>query len=564
VQSKAARQRLLSRASAWLGVSLLSLASAGLSPARAADTSRAAAMADPIAGPLPSQSAASSIRALLRSGRLEARAELVELSFSPEVTGDARTLLLAVRALHASSYGRFYAYGGDPTIERALLRHLRTPPDGDNPPLRALARASAAHSLALHRNAESLRALVLLARGPDTLDPELSRLARSALLAYPPDQALIDAAFPWQSESERAETLAWIETAEHARDKRRSEHCRLAKRQLPGLGELPAAAAAAFLSDLALCPLEQRPVSADFARLAASSPSWALRGMAAVGVGQADASWQERARSELRAKDPTLRSAAAWFLATTSREAAERLALDPRPEVRAAAKKQLMALELAEPELRPRACPQAWARLTTSELFRRFTSGSEQSELVLGCLASRLRREPGPGLRALDLEAQWAATPTVARVLAASALGDVPEAAWPQAKGLTKRLFAVEADATVRRFLCLSQVELSLHQGWGHSPTLMIDPDPVCRAIGGGSMIVTYGSPALSTVTTQKQYFAARELSPPLALEPAPDGFVGARVPAAPAGSASVLDFVDCRETGEPAWACGKAAQTPR
>jgi hypothetical protein len=189
----------------------------------------------------------------------------------------------------------------------------------------------------------------------------------------------------------------------------------------------------------------------------------------------------------------------------------------------------------------------------------------EDSGPLLGCLASRLRAEPGAGFTAAQLATVLESSPALTRVLVAKGLGESIPEATQLALGLAQRTYAFEPDAYVRRFLCAALIDLGLTQGETLAQEMAnLDPDPVCRALGQGRGWDPLGSKAVTTVTTAKRYLAARVLAPPAALEPAPDGFVGARM--VDAGTASTYDphFVDCSESGEPAWACGRAVVRPR
>src|SRR5690606_21912286 len=133
-----------------------------------------------------------------------------------------------------------------------------------------------------------------------------------------------------------------------------------------------------------------------------------------------------------------------------------------------------------------------------------------------------------------------------------------------QAYGLVQRLYAAEADAYIRRSLCIAAGTLAPQRAPTDLPDFAVDPDPVCRAVGGARSATLAGTRVLTAATSRGPYWALRVLAPPLALEPAPDGFVGARVAQSVEKGSLRLDFVDCSESAGPTWACGQGSQTPR
>ena len=178
-------------------------------------------------------------------------------------------------------------------------------------------------------------------------------------------------------------------------------------------------------------------------------------------------------------------------------------------------------------------------------------------------MTRRLRPEAGPGFTALEVEALFDSSPARSRVAIAHGLGGVASHVAPQAMGLAERLYSEDGDAYVRRFLCATLGSLGELRP-ALAEDLKLDADPVCRAVGRGQSTDVSGSPSLSVVAPGDRFFAARVLSPPIEFEPAPDGFVGARVTGQVEGGHANAEFVDCTESGAPTWACGKAAQTPR
>ena len=545
----------------WLALGLSSATTAQLTFAKsAAKRAPPGAPTDALSGPLASEAAESSIRTLASSGRPAAPAELADFSLSPAVAARAQTLLASIRAL-----ARMVRH---PAAQKALLHHLRTPSAGDQPPLRRLARATAALALAAGGQVDGVRALVLLAAGPDDSDPELATLARAALLAHPPDETLLGAALPWLDAEARAQKVAWISQERWARQQAQRARCEQAGRSLSQLAAADAAPelGARILSDLAACPPTALPTLDAWKQVGNSSALWALRGTAALGIGVHDAAWKKFATAKLADVDARVRSAAAWFLSTTSPEASARLALDPRTEVRAAARNQDSAggpsSELAE--VSP--CAIGKAESSSKSVFSRFlTSTPEDSGPLLGCLASRLRAEPGAGFTAAELASLLESSPALTRVLVAKGLGESIPEAQQLGRGLAQRAYATEPDAYVRRFLCAALIDLGLTQDEPLAREMAdLDPDPLCRALGQGREWEPLGSQTLSTVTTGKRYLAARVLAAPVAIEPAPDGFVGARVVEAATTRTYDPHFVDCSESGEPAWACGRAVVRPR
>jgi hypothetical protein len=515
------------------------------------------ASADALSGPLPAETAESRIRTLAWSERSPAAVELAEFSLSPDVTRRAKTLLLAVRALARKA--------DHPAAERALLQHLRTKPNGDEPTLRSLARATAAFALAAEGPIDGVRNLVLLAAGPDDADEEVKIFAREALIAHPPSAAELAKALPWLDARAREGKVAWLSSRASVRNERRAARCKEARKALSSLGALPTGAAAARLADLAVCPEDAGPTMDDWKRLAHSSSLWALRGTAALGVGTRDGDWTRFAEAELAQGDARVRSAAAWFLATSSPEAAARLLVDERAEVRSAARNQRDGGGIGAGMAAGHPCAEQ-DEDSTKEVFERFVaSPPRDTGPALGCLASRLRAAAGPGLTAAELESWFRGGPAVTRVLVARGLAASSAEARFLALGLSARLYRAEADAYVRRFLCAALLTLGqdLEEPLGVEMA-DLDPDPVCRALAGGRSWPPLGSPTLATVTTAKRYLAARVLGSPVWLEAAPDGFVGARV--LDVEPSQVVDprFVDCSESGEPSWACGPTALRPR
>lgn len=513
---------------------------------------KAEVQADSFEGILASQDVTSKIRALARSTRPEAALELAVLSSSPAVTADARILVKVIRAM-----ARFER---DVATTQALLRHLRVPPTGDDIELRSTARSAAALALARGATPVGLRALVLFASGPVESDPGLASLARSALAAYPPTDDQLADALPWLDARERRVRVQAADLQGQLRSDRRKAACSNARRMLSAVPQLTTHAAAQVLDDLAHCPPGGEPDVRAWTALADESETWAFRGLAATGKLLDDPSWTARANAALRAEDPTVRSAAAWFLSLKSSEMAVRLVRDRRAEVRAAARNQLAVNAGGDSD---QACGGS-RHESTSTLFERYTSiRGDADPRLLGCLASRLRSTPGPGLTTTDLEALFTASSARARVSLAHGLRAVATDMRPQAAGLAERLYASEGDGYVRRFLCTTLQALDQDARPTLSRDLELDADPVCRAIGRGKPLDVASSRSLSTIATGPRFFAARVLSPPLALEPAPDGFVGARVTRQGGGGTVGLEFVDCSESGEATWACGQTSQTP-
>jgi len=511
---------------------------------------------DAVAGPLPSARAESRIRALAGSTRLAAAAELADLSRSAEVKSDARTLLLAIRAL-----ARLAEHDA---AEQALLHHLRGPIAGDQPSRRSLARAVAALALAAAARPEGVRALVLLASGPDDVDSELTEQSRAALRAHPPSPAQLLAAFPWLDEGAGRARMAWLAEERVQKEKERSDLCQKARSRVSELPKLRLSDAAATLADLARCTPSAGPTLEDWRRLAKSSHLWALRGLAAMGPSAHAREWQELAAAELEQGEPTARSAAAWFLATTSVANAERLSRDRRPEVRAAAKNQLLA-NAARPSGRE-TCAGLSGDDSTRSMFEHYLERpSADGDPLLGCLASRLRDAPGPGITPSELDGLLEGSPAMTRLVVAQGLGAAEGEGRALARGLAERLYAVETDDDVRRSLCGTLVRLGLSPEHHLARELAkLDPDPVCRALGAGRAWASPGIPLLAVAVSGGAYVAARVLAAPVSLEPAPDGFVGARVVQDPREAPFDVNFVDCQESGEPAWACGAAVPRPR
>lgn len=511
-----------------------------------------APVADAISGPLPASSTASSIRALAHSARAEAARELADLSLSPDVTKQAADLLLAIRVLSRFAH--------DPVVQKALLRHLQRPQAGDEPELRALARRTCAHALASASEPDGLRTLVLLASGPVDTDPELAGLAREALTAYPPSPGALAGALPWLKRSERQARLRFVSDAKSAGEQRRLELCRGAQRGFSALPGQAAPAAARLLANLTACPHELQPSQEAWTKLGQVSVVWALRGMAALGVGGEDEAWQERAERALTDDDPIVRSAAAWFLATNG--AAERLAKERHSEVRAAARNQLLTNTPSESD---GSCSLGATSSTVSLLRRLGSSHGEDDGLLFGCLASRIQAAPGPGPSALEVEAWLRDAKPADRIHTVRGLAHVRPDRRALALGLAERLYAGESDDYVRRFVCLTMRDLGAHPGSSSLEDLRIDPDPVCRAIGRGESASIAGVSTFVAATKSERLLALRTGAPPVMLEPAPDGFVGARVVrGAPSSAMDDRHFVDCRESAEPAWACGPTQQKPR
>jgi len=511
---------------------------------------------DAVAGPLPSAGAESRIRALAASTRPTAATQLADLSRSAEVKSDARTLLLAIRALAG--------FAEHDAAEQALLHHLREPSAGDEPSRRSLARAVAALALAAAARPGGVRALVLLASGPDDVDAELAEQSRAALLAHSPSPEQLRAAFPWQDDAARRARMTWLAQARGEREKWRSERCQKARARLPELPKLSVADAAGALVELADCGPSSGPTLEDWRQLAKTSHLWTLRGLAAMGPGAHTREWQELAEAELAQGEPTARSAAAWFLATTSPSNAERLSRDRRAEVRAAAKNQLLA-NRARPSGRE-ACAGLSGGDSTRRLFEHYLERpNADGDPVLGCLASRLRDAPGPGITPSELDGLLEGSPAMTRLVVAQGLGAAESEGHALARGLAERLYAVETDDTVRRSLCGALVRLGLSPEQRLARELAtLDPDPVCRALGAGHAWVSPGIPLLAVATSGGAYVATRVLAAPVSLEPAPDGFVGARVVQGPGQPPFDTNFVDCEEPGEPAWACGTTLPRPR
>jgi len=507
---------------------------------------------DALSGPLPSERAGSTIRALQQSRRAAAPLELAELSLSPGVVGDARTLLQAIRALARMTT--------NDEARRALLRHLRTPSTGELADLRRLARATAAQALAHSKEPDSIRALVLLASGPDATDPELAELAQDALIAHPPHAELLAHALPWLEPAARVERLRFIEENRAPSASRRADQCRKAQRELRRVRDWTPAVGAALLSELADCPTGLSPSEREWTELATKNLTWALRGRAAQYPPNDDPEWRARAEAALESQSAVERSAAAWFLAVTVSGAAERLSEDARPEVRAAASNQRAASAMSEQGHAACTLPPS---ASTFRIFERFShDASAEDRQTLACLARRLRPAAGPGLTAPEFETLFLASPAATRLVAAEGLAHASPAGKQLALGVSQRLYEEEADDYVRRFLCIALGDLGLGPEHPLSFTLRLDPDPVCRAVGSGTSFVPRGKRSVMATTTSQGYLALRTRAAPVSLAPAPDGFVGAVVTRE--AQEGPEHFLDCREPGAPTWACGAVEQKPR